>query len=485
MPASRWWEPWELRAEFSRRLSELYGREVPAYATLRAVSREINAEVLESRGADARRLGAVGRVGAERHGAVRVGTPREMNQVGRLFAAMGMHPVGFYDLRDAAASAVPVVSTAFRPVDPAELARNPLRMFTSLLVPGDRRFFTAELRRRLEAFLAARTLFPPRLLELADRAIAGNGLDAGDAEEFLTLAADALRLSRAPVDRAWYTELERVSAVAADIGGVRATHLNHLTPRVLDIDELYRRMGERGVEMIDAIQGPPRWAGPDLLLRQTSFRALAEPRRFRHADGTITAGTLRVRFGEVEARGIAATPRGRELYERLSADADRLAAEAARGSPVSAAHRAEIAADLWNRHVPGSESELARADLAYFTYTATDRRPAGPPPARLRDLVEQGWVRQDPIVYEDFLPRSAAGIFQSNLDGAGSRDADQSGAALDAGWLAEVLDRAPHDPYALYDDLRRTSLDRAAEQLDLAHHIDASPSSDSSPGAPA
>ncbi|WP_368861184.1 DUF1338 family protein [Frankia sp. AgB32] len=479
MPASRRWEPWELRAEFSRRLSELYGREVPAYATLLAVSQEVNAEVLESRGADAQRLGAVGRVGAERHGAIRVGTPRELNQVGRLFAAMGMHPVGFYDLRDAAASAVPVVSTAFRPVDPGELARNPFRMFTSLLVPGDRRFFTEDLRRRLAAFLAARTLFRPRLLELADRAIAGNGLGAGEAEEFLTLAADALRLSHEPVDRAWYAELEQVSSVAADIGGVRGTHLNHLTPRVLDIDELYRRMGERGVEMIDAIQGPPRWAGPDLLLRQTSFRALAEPRRFRDPDGAITAGTLRVRFGEVEARGIAATPRGRELYERLSTDADRLAAEAARGAPVVAAHRADIAASLWNRHVPGSECELARHDLAYFTCTATDRRPAGPLPTSLRDLVERGWVRQDPIVYEDFLPRSAAGIFQSNLDGAGRRDAGQSGAALDAGWLAGVLDRTLHDPYALYSDLRRASLDRLAEELGLAGPPEAFPSSDS------
>ena len=39
--------------------------------------------------------------------------------------------------------------------------------------------------------------------------------------------------------------------------------------------------------MIDAIQGPPRWDGPDVLLRQTSFRALAEPRAFRDADGSV------------------------------------------------------------------------------------------------------------------------------------------------------------------------------------------------------
>ena len=60
---------------------------------------------------------------------------------------------------------------------------------------------------------------------------------------------------------------------------------------MLDIDDLYRRMTERGITMIDAIQGPRAPTGPDVLLRQTSFRALAEPRRFREADGTVTEGT--------------------------------------------------------------------------------------------------------------------------------------------------------------------------------------------------
>ena len=69
---------------------------------------------------------------------------------------------------------------------------------------------------------------------------------------------------------------------------------------MLDIDDLYRRMTERGIRMIDEIQGPPRWEGPDVLLRQTSFKALAERRRFREADGSVVDGELSVRFGEVE-----------------------------------------------------------------------------------------------------------------------------------------------------------------------------------------
>ena len=92
---------------------------------------------------------------------------------------------------------------------------------------------------------------------------------------------------------------------------------------MLDIDDLYARMEARGIAMIDEIQGPPDWDGPDVLLRQTSFRALAEERRFRHADGEVRPGSLRVRFGEVEQRGIALTARGRDLYDRMVAEVDR------------------------------------------------------------------------------------------------------------------------------------------------------------------
>ncbi|MEA2478090.1 MAG: hypothetical protein QOJ07_12, partial [Thermoleophilaceae bacterium] len=280
-------EPWELRARFARSLSEMYGREVPAYTTLVDVSREVNDAVAQAQGADAERLGSLDRVTAERHGAIRLGTPRELAQVARIFGAMGMFPVGFYDLREAAPTPVPVVSTAFRPVDAQELARNPFRVFTSLLAVPDRRYFTAELQRRLERFLDERVVFAPELLALANRAEAENGLPAAGADRFIELATRSFELSRQPVDEVWYRELERISAVAADIGGVASTHINHLTPRVLDIDELYARMQARGVEMIDAIQGPPRWDGPDVLLRQTSFRALAEPRAFRRADGSV------------------------------------------------------------------------------------------------------------------------------------------------------------------------------------------------------
>lgn len=185
---------WQLRARFARRLSAMYGQEVPAYTTLVDVSAAVNEDFLARHGTGAERLGSIDRVTAERHGAIRVGSRQEMAQVARLFAAFGMHPVGFYDLRDASASSVPVVSTAFRPTDPEELARNPFRVFTSMLATDDPRFFDRELRVRLEEFIGARTLFPEELLILADRAAGSGGLEEPDAERLLDLATRAFEL---------------------------------------------------------------------------------------------------------------------------------------------------------------------------------------------------------------------------------------------------------------------------------------------------
>lgn len=398
---------WQLRQRFAAGLSAMYGGEVPAYPTLVQVSADVNREYV-SRHPDAERFGSLARVTAERHGAIRVGTPAELAAVADLFAAFGMAPVGYYDLRDAA-SPVPVVCTAFRPVDADELARNPFRVFTSMLAIDDPRFFDADLRARIRTFLGRRRLFDPGLITTARTIAADGGCAAGEADAFVGQAVAAFALAHEPIDKAWYDELSRVSAVAADIAGIGSTHLNHLTPRVLDIDELYRRMTARGITMIDAIQGPPRTAGPQVLLRQTSFRALAEPRRFRLPDGTVTEGTLRVRFGEVEARGVALTPAGRQRYDAAMAAPDPSAA--------------------WSRHFPSTDAEMATQGLAYYH---------GGDPAK-------------PVIYEDFLPASAAGIFRSNLD----RDTEPGGVHDDSGysvgWMAGAIGRHIHDPYALYE----------------------------------
>lgn len=461
MPTKTKLQLWELRAEFALRLATLYGNEVPAYNTLVDVSREVNEDFISKNGKEAERLGSIQRVTAERHGAIRVGSAKELAQAARLFAAFGMYPVGFYDLRDASKSSVPVVSTAFRPVDAGELAKNPFRVFTSMLTHDDRRFFDEETQKLIESFIEARTLFSDELLALADKASAQKELGLVQATRLLDLATAAFELSRKPVDHDWYFRLERISAVAADIGGVPSTHINHLTPRVLDIDDLYARMEARGIAMIDEIQGPPNWEGPDVLLRQTSFRALAEERNFRYPDGGIRPGSLRVRFGEVEQRGIALTRHGRDIYDRMVADVDTRLAEAPPG-----ATRVEVAEQVWRKNLPDSEKELALQGVGYFTYrVAAPRQSIAQPSASLRELVEAGVLIPEPIVYEDFLPRSAAGIFQSNLSDDGSRDDEQLGTPYDIDRLSEVLGSKIFDPNDLYAAQQSESLKEAGRQL--------------------
>ncbi|MCU1699576.1 MAG: hypothetical protein JWR34_5639 [Mycobacterium sp.] len=395
-------ETWRLRAGFAAALSRMYGAEVPAYTTLVDVATAINREHSGDE-----RLGSLNRVTAERHGAIRVGSVRELAEVADLFAAFGMYPVGYYDLREAA-SPVPVVSTAFRPIDADELAHNPFRVFTSMLATTDPRFFPDDLRSRVERFVGDRQLFDPALIADARRIAAAGGAASAEADDFIARATAAFELSREPIDTGWYTELSQVSAVAADIAGVGSTHINHLTPRVIDIDELYRRMVAKGIVMTGKIEGPPRWDGPDVLLRQTSFRALGEPRWFRDSEGTVTKGSLRVRFGEVEARGVALTPKGREQYD------------AAMSQPDPAA--------TWSQYFPDTDAGMAARGLAYY----------------------HGGDPSKPVVYEDFLPASAAGIFRSNLDtdGAAVTAPDDSDYSLD--WMAGSIGHHVHDPYDLY-----------------------------------
>jgi uncharacterized glyoxalase superfamily metalloenzyme YdcJ len=448
----------DLRAGFARSLSAMYGTEVPAYNTLVDVSTAVNADVLAADPVRAERLGRIDRVTAERHGAIRVGTAAELRQVAQIFAALGMEPVGFYDLRGTEATSLPIVSTAFRPTTAEALAINPFRVFTSVLVTDDRRYFDAGLQAELDTFLARRQLFSPKVLALAERAEADGGLPDAAARDFLELATACFELSPEPVDRAWYARLSAISGVAADIGGVPTTHINHLTPRVLDIDDLYRRMTALGITMIDEIQGPPKWRGPDVLLRQTSFKALAEPRRFREPDGTVTDGALSVRFGEVEQRGIALTTSGRDRYDRLIVEIDE------RSAGLDAAARDAIKVEVWEREWPTSELGLLADGEGFFEFTAGVRGP-GDPPEALADLVADGWLVATPIVYEDFLPRSAAGIFASNLDNQGTRDASGEGSPRDADWIAEAVGRTVHDPMHLYAEQSRASLVAACVEL--------------------
>jgi uncharacterized glyoxalase superfamily metalloenzyme YdcJ len=122
-----------IRASFSAAMSSMYRTEVPAYGTLMSLVAEVNSKTLAASPElkdQLQETDTLDRISEERHGAIRVGTPEELSMLRRVFAVMGMYPVGYYDLSEAG---VPVHSTAFRPVDDAALKINPFRVFTSLL----------------------------------------------------------------------------------------------------------------------------------------------------------------------------------------------------------------------------------------------------------------------------------------------------------------------------------------------------------------
>ncbi|APX93269.1 DUF1338 domain-containing protein [Halomonas sp. 1513] len=445
---SNWIATDEIRGNFAKAMSEMYRHEVPQYGTLLALVEAVNRETLAANPtlhAELRDGDELARLDVERHGAIRVGTPDELAMLRRLFAVMGMHPVGYYDLSEAG---VPVHSTAFRPVDDAALKRNPFRVFTSLL--RLELIEDAELRQRAAEILAARDIFTPGARELVATAERQGGLDAEQAERFVAEALETFRWHReATVDLATYRALSDEHRLIADVVCFRGPHINHLTPRTLDIDAVQQRMPEAGIDPKAIIEGPPRRACP-ILLRQTSFKALEEPIRFAgNEQGHHTA-----RFGEIEQRGVALTRKGRALYDRLlkaSREGDPAADNASHQAQLS-----EVFADF-----PDDPAVLRREELAFFHYRAVPGATAGDE-HDVEALIAQGALTAAAMTYEDFLPVSAAGIFQSNLgDGVRDEYASHSNQAL----FEEALGAAVTDEIALYERRQQASLERALAAL--------------------
>jgi len=291
----------------------MYRTEVPAYGTLIDIVGQINAdhEGIRSDG--------------ERHGAIRLGTAAELNLIGRVFAVLGLYPVGYYDL---SVAGLPVHSTAFRPITKEGFETSPFRMWRK----------------------------------------------------------------RAHVDLATYQALLAEHPLIADIVSFQGPHMNHLTPRVADIDAAQEMMAKEGLEIKDKIEGPPRRNVP-ILLRQTAFKALTESVEFETETGWKTAKHS-ARFGEIEQRGAALTPKGRALYDSCLAQKN--------FAPF-----------------PDTHAELKAQQLAYYT------------------------VAGEPLTYEDFLPVSAAGIFKSNLresESVASHTATGNQAAFETALGKPVLD---------------------------------------------
>ncbi|CAD0354673.1 2-oxoadipate dioxygenase/decarboxylase HglS [Xanthomonas hortorum] len=442
--------PDQIRSLFAQAMSDMYRAEVPLYGELMTLVAQVNADTLSADPALAARLqrnDERARLDLERHGAIRVGTAQELATLRRLFAVMGMHPVGYYDL---SVAGVPVHSTAFRPIDEAALSANPFRVFTSLL-----RLELIEdvaLRAQAEQILQQRQIFTAGALELIEQHERNGGLEAAQAQEFVAQALETFRWhGDATVSLPTYRALSEAHKLIADVVSFHGPHINHLTPRTLDIDAAQAQMQRAGIDAKAVIEGPPQRRIP-ILLRQTSFKALEEPVRFVGDSGLAEHGTHTARFGEIEQRGLALTPKGRALYDALLAQA--------RDSDGAGSTGADYATRLQTAFVafPDDEALLRQESLGYFRYAFTEAGRADPAQVAAmpaETAIALGLVSADPIIYEDFLPVSAAGIFQSNLGGAEQRAyaAHSSKRSFEQALGAQV-----HDEFALYAQLERESL---------------------------
>ena len=376
MSASHHGEQHRAARPLRRRSAELYGREVPAY---RHAGRGLPG------GEPARhRPRGRGRRTPGKHRPRDRGTARsdprrharELAQVARVFGALGMTPCGL--LRPARRGA----GTRSRwsrppsgPLDRAELAANPFRVFTSMLVPRG----PAVLRRRPRGPAAE---LPGRPRALPRRA-AGPGRPAPiEHGELSEAEADALpgpgRRGLRAVRRAGRPGVVRRAGAHLRRGRRhrRGDHHPHQPPHPA---------GARHRRPLPAHAGPRhrddrRDPGPAAVGRARTCccarrRSARSPSRAPSSepDGTITAGALRVRFGEVEARGIALTPAGRDRFDELVAAVDRrLAAD----PDLS---RADVAPQVWSEGLPSTERDLCLSGLGFFTFRVEPGVVAGRP----------------------------------------------------------------------------------------------------------
>ncbi|KAM0428490.1 hypothetical protein ACHAPT_006850 [Fusarium lateritium] len=463
----------ELRTLFAGAMSAMYQKEVPLYGDLINIVREYNSLALQKHqgqggpSSSATIRDSSQRLTLERHGAIRLGTPYELQTVRRIFEVLGMYPVGYYDL---SVAGLPMHATCFRPTEVSSLDKNPFRVFTTLLRPE---LLASEKARQLSlALLAKRNIFTDKLLELLDTAESQGGkLTYRQAEIFIP---QALRtFSWRPVAAATFRQYNLIKSehpILADIACFQSSHINHLTPRTLDIDAVQAAIQKAGMAVKSRIEGPPRRKCP-ILLRQTSFLALEEAVNFPSSDTNkdtdLIEASHTARFGEVEERGAALTAKGRHLHDKLLNECMKKAGDA---SPKDAE---TITTNIFKEY-PDDWTLLRTQGLIFCEFRSV-RKLADKPRKRhgsdslLEQLINDGVVDASPITYEDFLPFSAAGIFQSNLKSKVGRDSllDLKPSSSDRDGLERGIQRTLLDADEWYARAKDQSLDTICDELDL------------------
>jgi len=239
--------------------------------------------------------------------------------------------------------------------------------------------------------------------------------------------------------------------------------LNKLTERLQQTDLDLDRLNHAGFK--DHTEGPA--AGTPILLRQDAYKALSEPVQFLNADGTTVNSVHTARFGEIEQRFYATTPKGRKLYDRCLSQVDSIKNIADSNS------YAQKHAQFFEPF-PKRLEELLKQELVYGRYSVTEKGGAAKGQVTTTDineLVRLGYVSVEGLRYEDFLPVSAAGIFASNLSQYGTQSTAAEKPNYSQSMLEHILDRKIVDANETYARLQAESLLDVYSQLGLDHKL--------------
>ena len=223
----------------------------------------------------------------------------------------------------------------------------------------------------------------------------------------------------------------------------------------------------------DFTEGPSE--DTPILLRQDAYKALTEPVQFREADGATVDTVHTARFGEIEERGYATTPKGRAMYDTCLAQAD-----AAREKDPSlpkkdfAAYEALYARPFAS--FPKTLPALLEQGLVYGRYAATPKGVAAKgnlPTADIHALVRDGFAQVEGLRYEDFLPVSAAGIFASNLNQYGTKSTAATKPVYTQAQLEQIMGKAIVDSDVVYRGMQAASLLDTFAQLGVMERVPA------------
>ncbi|MEO1584353.1 MAG: DUF1338 family protein [Planctomycetota bacterium] len=296
-----------------------------------------------------------------------------------------------------------------------------------------------------------------------------------DRETFVGRARRALGHVRATGDRDFlrlcFKHLTREEVEAFDPASPAEGTIDRL------VDELLARLDAPELDLApmphngfkDHTEGPD--TATPLLLRQDAYKALTEAVRFTDS-GLDTEHTAR--FGEIEQRFYATTPKGRTLYDGCLAKVEAAKAE----NPGLVKEDFEAYAAMQARcfeAFPKTLRGLLDQGLVFGRYEPTDRGLASAGSigtTDLGELIDLGLIAYEGLRYEDFLPVSAAGIFASNLSQYGTRSTAAEKPEYTQAMLEDILGRPIVDSNEVCLGLQADSLLDTYERLGLTDALD-------------